>query len=64
LLDAGKDGLSGGMSAEKYANLTGSSKATATRDLTDLASRGLLVVTGQGRGTRYWINVPGWPRAS
>jgi Fic family protein len=64
LLDAGKGGFSGGLSAEKYANLTGSSKATATRDLTDLARRGLLVVTGQGRGTRYRINLPGWPSAS
>ena len=60
LLDAGKGGFEGGLSAEKYANLTGASKATATRDLTELAKRGLLVSTGQGRGTRYWINLPGW----
>lgn len=60
LLDAGKGGFEGGMRAEKYANLTGTSKATATRDLTDLAQAGLLVTTGQGRGTRYWINLPGW----
>ena len=60
LLDAGKGGFEGGMRAEKYANLTGTSKATATRDLTDLAQAGLLVTTGQGRATRYWINLPGW----
>jgi len=60
LLDAGKGGFSGGLSAEKYANLTTTSKATATRDLTDLARGGLLIATGQGRGTRYWINLPGW----
>ena len=60
LLEAGKGGFEGGMRAEKYANLTGTSKATATRDLTDLAQAGLLVATGQGRGTRYWINLPGW----
>jgi len=38
----------------------GTSKATATRDLTDLARTGLLVTTGQGRGSQYWINLPGW----
>jgi Fic family protein len=60
LLDAGKGGYAGGMSAEKYANLTGTSKSTATRDLGALQAAGLLVVTGQGKGTRYWPNLPGW----
>ena len=53
LLDAGPDGFVGGMSAGKYVNITGTSKATATRDLADLAERGVLAVIGQGRGTRY-----------
>ena len=53
LLDAGPGGFVGGMSAEKYVNLTGASKATATRDLADLAGKGVLEITGQGRGTRY-----------
>ena len=53
LLDAGPGGFVGGMSAEKYVNLTGTSKATATRDLADLAERGVLEIIGQGRGTRY-----------
>lgn len=60
MLDAGNRGFSGGMSAEKYANLTGASKATATRDLVDLGKRGLLAATGKGRATRYWVNMPGW----
>jgi Fic family protein len=60
LLDAGHGGFQGGLTAEKYAHLTGASKATATRDLTDLAKAGVLITTGQGRGTRYWVNVPGW----
>lgn len=60
LLDAGTAGFEGGMSAEKYGHLTGASKATATRDLVQLQKLGLLVTTGQGRGTRYWVNVPGW----
>jgi Fic family protein len=53
LLDAGPEGFEGGMSAAKYVNITGASKPTATRDLADLAERGVLAVVGQGRGTRY-----------
>lgn len=53
LLDAGSGGFEGGMSAEKYCNLTGASKATATRDLADLAEKRVLEVIGRGRGTRY-----------
>ncbi len=55
LLDAGPGGFAGGMSAAKYVNITGASKATATRDLADLAERGVLAVAGQGRGTRYTL---------
>ena len=55
MLDAGESGFEGGMSAEKYINITGASKATATRDLSDLTGNGVLEITGQGRGTRYWI---------
>lgn len=60
LLDSGRGGFEGGLSADKYVSLTGASKATATRDLTDLAKAGLLISTGRGRGTRYWVNLPGW----
>ena len=60
LLDAGKGGFAGGMSAEKYANLTGVSKSTATRDLVSLQEAGFLVTTGRMKGTRYWPNLPGW----
>lgn len=60
LLDAGPGGFEGGLSAEKYANLTGVSKATATRDLAALASAGLLATTGRMKGTRYWPNLAGW----
>lgn len=55
LLDAGAGGFEGGMSAAKYGNITGASKATATRDLADLAEKGVLEITGQGRGTRYLL---------
>ena len=64
LLDAGHTALGGGflsgMTNEKYAKLTGTSKATATRDLMDLLAKGLLRVEGIGKATRYAANVPGW----
>jgi Fic family protein len=60
MLDAGKGGFEGGMSTEKYSNLAGTTKVTASRDLSELLKAGLVVSTGQGRGTRYWVNVPGW----
>lgn len=61
MLDAGPGGFEGGMTADKYARLTNSSKASATRDLRHLLESGLLASTGQGRGTRYWVNLQGWP---
>jgi Fic family protein len=48
------------MTNEKYAKITGASKATATRDLSDLLAKGLLRVEGVGKATRYAVNVPGW----
>jgi len=64
LLEAGHVGSGGGflagMTNEKYANITGTSKATATRDLADLPAHGLLRVQGVGKATRYAVNVPGW----
>jgi len=56
LLEAEPEGFAGGMSTEKYVSLTGVSRATAYRELTQLAELGLLARTGQGRGTRYgWV---------
>jgi len=64
LLEAGHagsgGGFLGGMTTDKYAKITGTSKATATRDLVDLADKGLLRVEGVGKATRYAVNVPGW----
>jgi len=53
LLEAEPQGFAGGMSTEKYVNLTGVSRATAYRELTQLSELGLLARSGQGRGTRY-----------
>lgn len=63
MLDAGKGGFEGGMSTQKYSHLASITKVTASRDLRDLERAGLLVATGQGRATRYWINLPGWTPA-
>ena len=60
LLDDGDAGFIGGLNAEKYMKLTGASKPTATRDMADLVSCGLLVTTGQGKAMRYYVCVPGW----
>ena len=45
------------MSAKKYMTITGASKATATRDLQDLADKGVFVPTGGGRSTHYKVNL-------
>lgn len=55
LLEAEHEGFAGGMSTEKYVNLTGVSRATAYRELTELTELGLLARTGVGRGTRYGV---------
>lgn len=64
LLEAGNTelggGFLGGMTAEKYSKITGISKATATRDLSELLRHGLLKVEGIGKATRYVVNVEGW----
>lgn len=60
LVEAGDGGFLGGMTADKYAKMTGVSKATATRDLADLLTKALLVVEGVGKATRYAVNVEGW----
>ncbi len=68
LLEAGHagsgGGFLGGMTTDKYAKITGTSKATATRDLADLIANGLLRVEGLGKATRYAVNVPGWEQPS
>ena len=60
LLDAGNGGFVGGLNAEKYMTMTSASKATATRDLSALVAGGQVWTTGQGKGLRYHVNVPGW----
>ena len=53
----GPDGFKGGLSAENYISITGTSRATATRDLQDLVDMGAVTRTGERRYTRYWLNL-------
>lgn len=47
----------GGMTATKYTSITKASKATATRDLQQLAESGVFQISGGGRSTRYLLAV-------
>lgn len=53
----GPDGFKGGLSAENYIAITGTSRATTTRDLQDLVEMGALNRTGERRHTRYWLHL-------
>jgi Fic family protein len=53
MLQEGPRGFEGGMNARKYGRMTEASKATATRDLQDLASKHVFEAKGGGRSTRY-----------
>lgn len=53
----GPEGFQGGLSAENYIAITKASRATATRDLSDLVEKGALVKKGELRHTRYWLNL-------
>ncbi|MEN9800705.1 MAG: hypothetical protein RL653_4402 [Pseudomonadota bacterium] len=59
LLDAGPSGFEGGLTARKYAGMNHCSRATATRELGDLVSRGCIVPNGKGgRSAAYELR---WP---
>lgn len=53
----GPTGFKGGLSAENYIAITGTSRATTTRDLQDLVKMGALTRTGERRHTRYSLRV-------
>ncbi len=55
----GLSGFKGGLSAENYIAITKTSRATATRDLTELVQKGALVKKGELRHTRYFLNIIG-----
>jgi len=51
----GARGFVGGMSAAKYQGIARTSKATATRDLSEMVAMGVLCRKGEGAGVRYSI---------
>lgn len=51
------EGFKGGLSANNYIRITGTSPATATRDLQHLVDIGACIRTGQLKGTRYFLNL-------
>ncbi len=51
------EGFKGGLSAENYISITGTSRATATRDLQELVEKGVLLKTGERKSTRYHLNI-------
>jgi Fic family protein len=59
MFEEGPNGFKGGLSAENYIAITKTTRATATRDLTDLVEKGVLIKTGELRHTRYHLNLPG-----
>ena len=60
ILEAGPGKFEGGMTPRKAQSLTSAAGATATRDLTELVERGLMVRRGAGRSTRYELALEGW----
>ena len=53
----GIGGFQGGLSAENYLAITGTSRATATRDLQDLVEKLAFTKIGTGKGTRYQLRL-------
>ena len=71
MLHEGPEGFKGGLSAGNYVTITGTTPATATRDLASLVTLGALTRTGELKGTRYWLvfiktsrNIPAAPSPS
>ena len=64
ILEAGPGRFEGGLTQRKYVGMTGTSTATATRDIVDLLRKRLLVAgKSAGRSTYYNLTIPGggWP---
>lgn len=53
----GHTGFKGGLSAKNYLSITGTTRATATRDLQDLVEKGAFTKTGERKYTRYFLNI-------
>ncbi|MEO0332612.1 MAG: DUF4172 domain-containing protein, partial [Bacteroidota bacterium] len=49
--------FTGGLSAENYMRITGTTASTATRDLQKMVEWGAFVRTGERKSTRYYLNI-------
>ncbi len=56
IFEQGIEGFKGGLSAGNYKTITGTSNATATRDLLELLKMNALIKTGELKATRYHLN--------
>ena len=57
VFEEGIEGFKGGLSAANYQAISGTSSATATRDLQELVQIQALIKTGELKHTRYFLNV-------
>lgn len=57
VLRDGPDSFPLGLNAEKYIRMTGTSRATATRDLQDLVEKGIASRSGERKSTRYQLTI-------
>lgn len=57
ILREGPEGFKGGLSAGNYIRITGTSPATATRDLADMVAKGALSRVGERRHVRYHLAI-------
>ena len=61
MLEAGAGRFEGGLTQRKYVAINSASRATASRDISDLINKGVLVTgEGAGRSTYYDLSIPGW----
>ncbi len=60
MLEAGPGRFIGGMTPRKLQSIAKAAGATATRDLTELVEKGLMVRRGSGRSTHYGLALDGW----
>jgi len=61
MLEAGAGRFEGGLTQRKYVAMTSASRATASRDISALINKGVLVPgAAAGRSTYYDLSIPGW----
>ncbi len=59
IFEEGFEGFTGGLSANNYRSIVGSTQATTTRDLQSLTEMGAFYKTGEYKGSRYYLNLEG-----